>query len=463
MEDVEEYVDANEIDNNLSLKFNLKLYFKEFWLAITTALVCLLAIVQSSFVPLNLNEDLGAHILLIPAHFFFRHVRSFVVLFVIFASANKTAMLFESKRSTVKVKILLHYFIISGITLVLTLCAGYLIIMRRNPTADTLFFSKYVDLNYRPFDNFIRFFRGLFVHDLPGNVLTTRLDHYNEFGTVKLSKGLGDGYNAPGFIIFGAIIAFSTYFLGKDGEILRNLIQLIHRSMLAIYWILLCYSPIALYFGGIVQFDIIRREKLYGFLIIRYMLLLTSVVFIALLQIFVILPCFHFVRTRKFGYDVIFRLSALFPSAFVEGSTVRMVERTKQYLKSRRFSSEAVDSYLNYCTLINGAGVVSGFAINAIFSLKLYSIDFDWAVVIKIIFTSMLMSVPATEFIQGYMFGIIFFLNSSMINPDFIMVILVADWLMDRVRVISNVVADALTIDYIESMNKTSTTSTQSL
>ncbi|UVC50119.1 sodium transporter [Theileria orientalis] len=463
MDDVEEYVDANEIDNNLSLKFNIRSYFKEFWLPIITGLFCLIAIIQSSFVPLNVNEDFGAHILLIPAHFFFRHIRSFVVLFVLFASANKTAMLFESKRSTVKVKILIHYFIISAITLVITLCAGYLIIIRRNPAVDTVYFSKYLDANYRPFHNFIRFFRGLFIHDLPGNVLTTRLDHYNDFGSIKLTKGLGDGYNAPGFVIFGAMIAFSTYFLGKDGEILRNLIQLIHRSMLAVYWILLCYSPIALYFGGIVQFDVIRREKLYGFLIIRYMLLLTSVVVVALLQIFVILPCFHFVRTRKFGYDVIYRLAALFPDTFVEGSTVRMVEKTKQYLKSRRFSSEVIDSYLNYCTLINGAGIVSGFTINAIFSLKLFSIDFDWAVVLKIIVTSMLMAVPATEYIQGYMFGIIFFLNSSMINPDFIMVILLADWLTDRVRMISNIVADALTIDYIESLNKTSNSSTQSL
>ncbi|UKJ89907.2 sodium transporter [Theileria orientalis] len=463
MDDVEEYVDANEIDNNLPLKFNLRWYIREYWIPISTALFSLIAIIQSSFVPLNINEDFGAHILLIPSHFFFRHIRSFVVLFVFFASANKTAMLFESKRSTVKVKILIHYLIISSISLMITICTGYLLILRRNPATETSYFSKLLDVNQTPFINFIIFFRGLFIHDLPSNVTTTRLEHYNEFASVKISKGLGDGYNAPGFVIFGAIIGLSTYFLGKDGEILRNLIQLIHRSMLAVYWILLYYSPIALYFGGIVQFDLIRRDKLYGFLIIRYMLLLTAVVFIALLQIFIILPCFHFIRTRKFGYEVIFRLASLYRHTFIEGSTVRMIERTKQYLKSRRFNSEVIDGYLNYCTLINGTGVVSGFAINAIFSLKLYSIDFDWAVVIKIILTAMLMAVPSTEFIQGYMFGIIFFLNSSLINPDFIMVILIADWLTDRVRMISNVVADALTMDYIESMNKSSNSNAQSL
>uniref|UniRef100_A0A3B0MYW6 Amino acid transporter n=1 Tax=Theileria annulata TaxID=5874 RepID=A0A3B0MYW6_THEAN len=463
MDDLDRFVDANESYNNIPKRSHLWAYFKEFWLAIVTCLACVLAIVQGSCIKLNLDKETGVPLLMLPANFFLRHVRGFVVLFIIFSAATKTALLFETKRSTVKRKILFHYFLNTSLTLFVSFVAAYLIIMRRDSSSQTKFFAKFVNESYRPLTNFVRFFRGLAIHDIPGNIITTRVENYNELGAQKLEGGLGDGYNAPGFVVFGAFLACSTYFLGKDGEILRNLMQLIHRSMLAVYWILLCYSPLALYFAGIVQYDLVQQEGMLGFLSLRYLLLLACVCLVTLLQIFILLPFLHFCRTRKFGYEVISRLFAIMPNAFVGGSSVRMVEKTKMYLKSKRFSVESVDTYLNYCTLINGSGIASGFVINAIFSLKLYDADFDWAVIFKIVLTGLLVSLAVPEFIQGYMFGIIFFLNTSMINPDFIVLILLVDWLMDRFRVVANVVADALTVDYIESISKSSTATTQSL
>ncbi|AFZ81568.1 hypothetical protein BEWA_009820 [Theileria equi strain WA] len=461
MDDIEEYVDANEVDNYMAKSFKFSSFCKEYWLAIATAVTAALALVQSSIFKLNLEG--GAAVLMLPADMFLRHVRGFMVLFVIFSAASRASLFAESKGNPVKRKVILSYFVSGLLTLLVGFLFGYLLIPAKGDDLPSQYFVKFLDPKYTPGINFVKFLRGLAVHDIPGNVLTTRFDVYNQFGRDQVKDGLGDGYNGPGFIVFGLLIAASTYFLGKDGEIVRNIVHLVHKCLLGVYWMLLCYSPIAIYFSGIVTFDTLSKDGTFGYLCLRYLLLFFIGLLVALVRIFIVLPLLHFVRCGSFGFDVILKVAGLLPTAFMGGSSVRMVEKTKYYLKSKRFNSEIVDSYLPFCTVANGECVGAGFALTAIFALKLFGNDIDWSVFLKIVITGLLYEFAITEYIQCHLFAVIFFLNTSMITADFIVPIILADWLYDRLGIVANTISDALTIDYIESIHTSGRTSVQNV
>lgn len=461
MDDIEEYVDANEVDNYMAKSFKFSTFFKEYWLAVLTAVAAFLALVQSAVVKLNLEDS--AKVLMLPADMFLRHVRGFVVLFVLFSAASRASLFAESKGNAVKRKVLLGYFVSGFFTLLVGFALGYLLIPAKKGDLETEYFVKFVDSKYTPGSSFVKFLRGLAVHDIPGNVLTTRFDVYNEFGRDDVKNGLGDGYNCPGFVVFGLLIAASTYFLGKDGEIVRNIVHLVHKCLLGVYWMLLCYSPIALYFSGIVSYDNLCQEGTFGYLCLRYLLLLAVVLLVALVRVFVLLPLLHFARSGSFGFDVIVKVVGLLPTAFMGGSTVKMVDKTKYYLKSKRFNSEIVDSYLPFCTVANGECISAGFALTALFALKMFGNDIDWAVCLKVLLTGLLYGFAVTEYIQGHLFAIIFFLNTSMIPPSFIVPVLLVDWFYDRFGIVANTVSDALTLDYIEGVHASGRTNVQNV
>ncbi|XP_077982081.1 excitatory amino acid transporter 3-like [Glandiceps talaboti] len=249
------------------------------------------------------------------------------------------------------------------------------------------------------------------------------------------------GMNILGIITFAIALGVTISKMGPPGKILIDFFVALNAAIMAIVWVVMWYAPFGIMFlilGRVLQMDdwsvVAGQLGMYCVTVISG-LLIHGLIF---------LPTLYVLFTRKNPITFILGVLPALLTAFGTASSSATLPVTIKCLEEKlRLDKRVTQFVLPVGATINMDGTALYEAVAAIFIAQINNYSLDIGQYITISITATLASIGAAGIPEAGLVTMVIVLESVGLPAEDVTLIIVIDWLIDRIRTAVNVLGDS--------------------
>uniref|UniRef100_A0A8C3AGZ9 Amino acid transporter n=1 Tax=Cyclopterus lumpus TaxID=8103 RepID=A0A8C3AGZ9_CYCLU len=292
-------------------------------------------------------------------------------------------------------------------------------------------------------DSFLDIIRCVLKYSLETQLFQCKIyGTYNVYSRNDTVPGPGtlDGVNILGLLFFSVAFGLILGRMENEAKPLRDFFDCLNKSIMHLVNIVIWYSPVGLFFLLAGQIVKVTDSEEIGRRVFMYALTVTTGL---LIHSLLTLPLIYFIVTRKNPFRFMLGLLQALTTAFGTSSSSAALPITLYCMEGIHNMNKQVTRFmLPIGATMNMDGAALYEAVAALFIAQINNMDFN-----------LVASTGAAGIPQAGMVSMILVLDSAGLPTEDISLLMIVDWILDRLRTTTNVLGDCVGVSVVQHLS----------
>uniref|UniRef100_A0A3Q2G0F2 Amino acid transporter n=1 Tax=Cyprinodon variegatus TaxID=28743 RepID=A0A3Q2G0F2_CYPVA len=278
--------------------------------------------------------------------------------------------------------------------------------------------------------------------------------HSLGFPFVVLSPmaGSSDGINVLGLLMFSIAFGLILSSMGTEGKLLRDFFICTNQAIMLLVNIAIWYSPVGIIF--LLAGQVVKMTNTAGLGHGVAMYTVTVITGLIIHGCFT-LPLIYFIVTRKNPLKFYGGILQALSTAFGTSSSSATLPVTLHCMEENHNMDKRVTRFmLPMGATMNMDGAALYEAVAALFIAQVNDMDFNFGQIIVLSLVVTAASTGAAGIPQAGMVSMLIVLSSTGLPTEDISLLLMVDWILDRIRTATNVLGDCIGVAVVQHLSR---------